>query len=308
MADTNLQNRLLGIEKNIQFLNGSAKWNDQLKAEYGWESPWWWFRARHFTICEMDRRGLTGNPVAEVAAQNRLLRDYSRRKKTPAIRISNLRWLSELMEGRVRFASAPSYSASSLYSSQQDDEISRSTFLPGSFFTVTKENGTREPLVGEVTFSRSFTRSIRGKSVAKPYWLLCFSTELDPRLLAEFPEEKPEEQGFFVLFDLVKFSRRVSEALETLGLIFGTVEVNYYDEHFPPNWQDGQFAAMGEKPFRFACQRELRMFLKPYGGKVVSFSSEIYIHTEKLHDIAGIYNSSGEKESGYGPRKLFSRR
>jgi hypothetical protein len=78
----------------------------------------------------------------------------------------------------------------------------------------------------------------------------------------------------------------------------GRVEVDYYDEHFPPPQQG---PVIGRKPFRFAYQRELRFFLLPEGRSRPAFGQHVCFSAEKMNDIAGVYNSIGEKEAGYGP-------
>lgn len=305
-SDAKLKSRLTGIEKNVQFLNSSASWNDALRAEYGWQSPWWWFRARQFTLCEFERRGMVSLPEKDIGAPTKLHRGFLKRRKPSAVRISKLEWLSELMNGKIRFGSASSYIAQALHDSQRDDEISRDTFFPGSVATITTENGVRHPLIGEIRLSGSRTRSTKEKIAIEPYWLLCFSTELDVRLLEEFNAESSQDQGFFVLFDVEKFHRRVAEAVQPLGLCCGRVEVDYYDEHFPPSWTKEQFHVIGLKPFRFAYQREIRFFLLPDNCTIPHhFSSHVCLRTEKMNDISGVYNSTGKKLAGVGPKRLF---
>jgi hypothetical protein len=303
-SEANLNGRLAEIEKNIQFLCGSALWNDALRAEFGWQSPWWWFRARQFTLCELERRGMVAPPAKDLGAPHKLHRDYIRRRKPLAVRISKIRWLTDLLDGKIRFGAASSYADPALQTSQRDDEIARDIFLPGSLATITLENGVRHPLAGEIRLSGSRTHSVEGKTTVLPYWLLSFSTEPDARLLGEFSLENMHEQGFFVLFDVEKFHLRLSEAAQPSELICGRVAVDYYDEHFPPSWGEGQFAVIGLKPFRYAGQRELRFFLLPDGGATHSLNSPFELQTEKLDDIAGVYNSMGEKEAGCGPRRV----
>jgi hypothetical protein len=302
-SDSNLKKRLIEIEKNIQFLDGSKSWNEAYEAEYGWQSPWWWFRARQFTICEFERRGISSVPAIDIGARNSFHSDYARRRKPTAVRISKLEWLADLLDGKVRFGAASLYNDVALQDAQRDDEIFRNVFLPGSLATFTTETGERRSLIGEIRLSTSYTYTINGTTTALPYWLLCFSTELDPRLLEEFSVGNRQDHGFFVLFDIEKFHRRLSESIQTLKVSCGRVEVDYYDEHFPPPQQG---PVIGRKPFRFAYQRELRFFLLPEGRSRPAFGQHVCFSAEKMNDIAGVYNSIGEKEAGYGPKRLFS--
>jgi hypothetical protein len=297
-----LKKRSIEIEKNIQFLDGSKSWNEAYKAEYGWQSPWWWFRARQFTICEFKRRGISSVSGIDIGARHLFHLDYARRRKPTAVRISKLEWLSDLLDGKVRFGAASLYNEVALQDAQRDDEISRNVFLPGSLATFTTETGERRNLIGEIRLSTSRTDTINGTTRALPYWLLCFSTELDPRLLEEFSVGNREDHGFFVLFDIEKFHRRLSEAIQMLKVNCGRVEVDYYDEHFPPPQQG---PVIGTKPFRFAYQRELRFFLLPEGKLRPAFGQSVCLSAEKMNDIAGIFNSRGEKVAGYGPKRLF---
>ena len=304
MSDIKLKGRLIAIEKNIQFLDGSKSWNDAYKAEYGWQSPWWWFRARQFTLCEFERREMTSAPALDIGAQTTFNWDYARRRKPTAIRISKLEWLADLLDGKVRFGAASLYNEMALQDAQRDDEISRNVFLPGSLAILTTENGKRHNLTGEIRLSTSRTHTVNGTTTALPYWLLCFSTELDHRLLQEFSGGIPRDHGFLVLFDIEKFHRRLSEAIHPFKVDCGRVEVDYYDEHFP---SPEQGPVIGTKSFRFAYQRELRFFILPEDKSNPAFGQHVCLQAEKMNDIAGIYNSIGEKEAGYGPKKLFSK-
>jgi hypothetical protein len=301
--------RLWEIEKNILFLNTSVSWNDTVPAEHGWQSPWWWFRARQFTLIELERRGITPTRSEDnISEPRRLLRDYSRRTGTKIVRVSQLRYLKQTIEGKIRFNAASCYEADDLLASQKDDEITRQTFFSGSLATAAGETGERLPLRGEIRLSVSRTYRKGMQSIVRPYWLLCFSTELDSRLLREFHDGTEYEQGILILFDVETFHRRVAEAIESLHLQCGRVEVDYYDEHFPPNWRDDQINIMGQKPFRFAHQRELRFILLPEKYEESSPPSVISFHTKAMNDIAGVYDSLGEKVAGVGPKRLFLRK
>lgn len=47
LADTSLQSRLAQIDKNILYLDSGLTPRDELPADHGWLSPWWWMRACH---------------------------------------------------------------------------------------------------------------------------------------------------------------------------------------------------------------------------------------------------------------------
>lgn len=61
--DAALQKRLDSIETNIQYLDTGQPVSAGHTAFSGWKSPWWWWRARHLTLLEFERRGLTPVPA-----------------------------------------------------------------------------------------------------------------------------------------------------------------------------------------------------------------------------------------------------
>ena len=149
--------------------------------------------------------------------------------------------------------------------------------------------------------SASRSISVDGFTKDLQYWLLCFSTELDSRLLDEFSGGQSNVYGYFVLFDIEKFHRRLSEAIHSIEINCGRVNVEYYDEHLPPM---DLTSVIGNKPFRFAYQRELRFFICGEESKIHSMP-QLCLRAAIMSDIAGVYNSTGEKEAGFGPIRLF---
>jgi len=231
---------------------------------------------------------------------------YARRRRPRLVRISKLKFLSDLIAGKLRFNPTSTYVDTQLRDAQRDDEICRKTFIPGSFFSISSGETSNGRPIGDVELSWSRTSTKCGRTEPLPYWLLCFSTELDPRLFSEFCGDTSDEHGYLILFNIEHFHRRIAEAIDPLGLICGRVEVDYYDEYFPPNWGKQLPPVIGTKPFRFAYQRETRFFLLPEAGKTTPLDSPLQFQSEKLDDIAGVYDAKGHKVSGYGPVKLFS--
>ena len=150
IPDIKLRQRLADIEKNIQYLDESKMWDDAQEAEYGWQSPWWWFRAYQFTLWECERRGIKPDSPLEIRRQTRYHYDYARKRKLTAIRVARLDWLADLLDGKVRFGAAASYNDPRLPLAQQDNEISRDMFLPNSSITLKTERETKSSFASPI--------------------------------------------------------------------------------------------------------------------------------------------------------------
>ena len=66
LSNAALQARLDGIDRNIQYLDSGTTPRDDLRAERGWLSPWWWLRIRHWTALEVEHRGFMPGPTPEI--------------------------------------------------------------------------------------------------------------------------------------------------------------------------------------------------------------------------------------------------
>jgi hypothetical protein len=57
LTDAGLHDRLTQIGKNILYLDSGRTPRDELSADHGWLSPWWWLRARYWTLLEFEPVG-----------------------------------------------------------------------------------------------------------------------------------------------------------------------------------------------------------------------------------------------------------
>ncbi|MGS1011164.1 hypothetical protein [Achromobacter anxifer] len=210
-----------------------------------------------------------------------------------------------LIHGRLRFAPAASYRDPALNIARADDELRKTYRRPGHAITITTQDGRRMNAIGDVEFSTTRVIESGHSLIDVPYWLCCFSTDLDPRLLNEFEAESPQDAGYIVIFDPRQFLRRALPELNRLAPFCKKelYQVNYFDPYFPDS---RELSAVTCKDFRYAHQREMRLILDPGLGPPPSIDSVIFANIGTLEDIAAVYARNGEKLAGAGPSSFLA--
>jgi hypothetical protein len=294
-----LQARLDAIDRNIQYLDVAAGPRDDWPPEKGWLSPWWWLRLRHWTRSEFARRGLAVQPAPEVAHPVPLHGDFlgiHAGRPPRMFRLSRVPYLMRFLEeGQLRFAPAVSYKAIEDDEARADDEMTKGYRRAGGLVTITRVHGRRIEAIGDVRFD---TTRATADEAAVPYWMLCASTDFDPRLLDAFPGGHGDD-GVLAIFDPLEFRRRAGVALaKAQPHVLGRIAVvDYYDVYHPPG---PDISPVTMKAMRFAYQRELRFVLDPGRGAAIA-ESAYFMNIGPIADIAGVYGGDGRRIAGTGP-------
>lgn len=212
-----------------------------------------------------------------------------------------MQYLQEMLnKGRLRFVCAQSYLDLEADRARQDDEMTKSYFRPGSAISIKSEAGRRIDPIGDVTFSTS--SAVTDKSIPVPYWMICFSSDLDPRLVSEFSAGQSDD-AILAIFDPIEFVRRLSKALRDFPRSRNDLApVNYFD----PWRTQSDLNAIFCKEMRFAYQREIRMVIDPRFPAMNASQSEFFIDAGSLEDIAGLYVPNGLKVAGKGPNSFIA--
>lgn len=305
LDDAALQQRLETIETNIQYLDAGGPVSPDQTAFSGWRSPWWWWRTRHLTLLEFERRGLTPAATSELATATVLapaLRGVNTGGGELLVRLSQRRFLMETLHaGRLRFAPAASYDNAAFDTARADDEMAKAYQRPGQVIRITAEDGTPIQAIGDVTFTRQRFSEQAGDLVAHPYWMLSFSSDLDPRLLDAFESAVPADDAFLVIFDVQAFFTRAQPAIERAAPsgTYSLIQNDYFDPYHPP--QSG-LHAIRSKLLGYAYQREVRFVVDPEAGTLATASDGcLYVDIGSIEDIAGMYGRDGAKIAGAGP-------
>jgi hypothetical protein len=304
LTNDDLQARLNEIDLNIQYLDSEPTSRDSLPPERGWLSPWWWLRNRHWTLNEFGARGIEPQPTTSIEPMPKIDEPFVGAcggGRLLLFRISRIPYLQEMLtEGRLRFVCAQSYLDLEADRARQDDEMTKSYFRPGSAISIQSENGNRIEPIGDVTFSSS--RTVTDNSIPVPYWMICFSSDLDPRLVSEFSAGQSDD-AFLAIFDPKEFVRRLLKALRGFPRSRNDLApVNYYDPWRAQTDLDAIFC----KEMRFAHQREMRLVIDPELPAANTSESAFFIEVGSLEDIAGIYLPSGSKIDGAGPSSFIA--
>lgn len=309
LSNDSLQLRLNGIDRNIQYLDSGKTPRDDLRAERGWLSPWWWLRVRHWTVLEFEERGLTPGPTPELAAMPALNPGFAgvvAGGQKLLIRISAKVWLLELLKrGRLRFAPAASYRDAGLGAARRDDEMSKAYRRPGQILKITGPRGEAITPIGDVEFNTSRSVERGGVLHDVPYWLCSFSSDLDPRLFLEFPSGHADGDACLVIFDPMAFVRRALPHLNRAApkatkRLFPT---EYFD---PYHHADQRLSPIFVKEMSYAYQREMRFTLDPESASILSGSEALFVEIGSIEDIAAIYSPFGAKLAGAGPERFMA--
>lgn len=299
LSDTALQTRLNSIELNIQYLDGADRRRDEMSPDDGWLSPWWWLRLRHWTLSEFARRGLDAQPSPAVVEPIPVGEDFRgiHSGSTPKLfRISRLPYLKDMLEhGNVRFGSASGYQSIENDEARADNEMKKGYKRSGRRVTITTLDGRPITALEEVSFD---TARMTSDMVELPYWMLCLSTDLDPRLFDDFPSAEGDD-AVISIFDPDEFMRRIRRAMAvTLPDVHVFPEtVFYYDIYHPPR---RDISPLTMKEMRFAYQREVRIVLDPGHAEAIA-EGAFTIGIGSIKDIAAIYTPDGRRVAGSGP-------
>jgi hypothetical protein len=189
VSDANLQARLEQIDKNILYIDSGSTSRDSLPAYHGWLSPWWWLRARHWTLLEFERRQLAPRSSPEIPAMPTLAIGFNGTVaggQKLLVRLSKRTWLLDLLGGRIRFAPAALYRDISVDAARSDEEMSKAHRRPGQSIQITDLQGNTTKPIGDVVFASRRSVERNGVLDDVPYWFCSFSSDLDPRLFHEF--------------------------------------------------------------------------------------------------------------------------
>ena len=299
LSDTALQARLNSIECNIQYLDGADGRRDEMSPDDGWLSPWWLLRLRHWTLSEFARRGLDAQPSPTVVEPVPVGEDFLgiHSGSTPKLfRISRLPFLKDmLVHGNVRFGLAAGYQEIENDEARADNEMKKGYKRSGRRVTITTLDGRSIAALEDVSFD---TARMTSDMVELPYWMLCLSTDLDPRLFDDFPSPEGDD-AVIAIFDADEFMRRIRLAMAvTLPDVHVLPEtVFYYDIYHPPR---RDISPLTMKEMRFAYQREVRIVLDP-GHREAIANGAFTIGIGSIEDIAAIYTPDGRCVAGTGP-------
>lgn len=308
LSDDELIARLAQIERNIQYLDSGRTPRDFLPPERGWISPWWWLRLRRWTLLEIERRGLAPAPTAPLHTTppvNSAFHGDMNGGARILTRISKKAWLLDTLQtGVLRFAPAAFYDDAALNAARADDEMGKSYSRPGEHLTVTMEDGREIPVLGDAVFTRHRQIERGADLTPAPYWLTCFSTELDPRLFVDFASDEPDQDACLVIFDVERFVRQALPALNATApfALKSLTQNTYFDPYHPPA---EPLSPITHKDMRYASQREARFVLDPEDGPALA-SGALFVTIGTIEGYAAVYGQDGRRIAGTGPDSFWA--
>jgi hypothetical protein len=241
-------------------------------------SSWYWYRKEHQTRLEFSMRhlALPCEPPAGVIDNSPV--NAPARPSWPnagdiLFRYGNRTYMDEMVaKGRVRVGAASYYRRIALGAARADEELEKSSFLPGQYTRITLRDGRSFPINGDMR-----------RTVAAPnYYTVCMSCDWDPALHGDFGAD-----ACVVLRAPKEFAHRLDAAAKSQleGWYFHHNPVEYFD---PYEMSKNQYFNAGMcKDFQFAYQREYRfLWIHLHGQEASGFR---YLDLGPLDDIADLH-------------------
>jgi hypothetical protein len=174
--------------------------------------------------------------------------------------------------GRIRIGPASHYRSLELGAARADEELEKSSFMPGEYARITTKDGKPIPIIGDVR-----------RTVSAPdYYTLCLSCDWDSALFEAFGAD-----ACVVIRHPEVFARRVDTVAkgQLEGWYFHHNPIQYFDPYEMPekHYLDAGMC----KDFRFAYQREYRFLWTHLEGREASGLK--YLDLGSLDDIAELH-------------------
>lgn len=181
-----------------------------------------------------------------------------------------------LNEGVVRLGSATFYAQMENDAARQDDEVTKTSYLPGEYARVATMAGREIPIIGDIT----------RKTSTSNYYLLCLSSEWDPQLFTAFKGA----DSCLLMKGWERVRKRLSGACEKAfpGCISSLIPVHYFDPYDLTAREPSIPILL--KDFRFAYQQEWRFICVPQNHEAPK--PAIYLNAGRLTDIAELFDST----------------
>jgi len=297
VADEALTDRSRSVGKALLWLLDEPR--DQVPCRAGYWSSWWWLRCWTQTQAELRRRDLTTPAPPDVAGPVALRAECRPVQAWWPVLWSRVGERQHLLDtlrlGRIRFQPAANYDDASLNDARRDNELERHRMRPSQSLIFTKEDGTS---------MRGATGDVRFTITTGPYWISCWSCELDPRLIDEFAAGDASVDSCIAVWDTEEMGNRIEAAAkqDLPGWTFADMPIQYRDPYAME--ADPKLPVSMTKDISFAYQRELRLGLLPPSR--AAETSALFIEIGSVEDIAGVYDRAGQKLMGSGPASLHA--
>jgi len=217
-------------------------------------SSWYWFRKEYQARLEFYLRQVP-IPVPDLSLYS--LRTGPAKPEFPnagdvLFRYGQKAHLQQMLnDGVVRLGSAISYAQMEYDAARQDDEATKTSYLPGEYARVATTDGREIPIIGDITRRTSTSN----------YYLLCFTSEWDSRMFTAY-----EADSCLLIKDGDRLHKRLSGACEMafVECISSLVPIHYFDPYDMMAREPSNPILI--KDFRFAYQQEWRFMCLPRNG------------------------------------------
>jgi hypothetical protein len=286
LTETGLQERLTQIDKNILYLDSGRTPRDGLSADRGWLSPWWWLRARYWTILEFERRELTPLATVGIPAIPTLAEGFHGTMAGGRKLLARISRRTATRHAGRPFAVYTSGSIAVCRRRRTRRRGAEKTHKTRASYSHQRSERKHSHSIGDVTFAVPCV----GAMECEDLLVRSFSGDLDPRL------SKARLGCLHHHFDQWNLFA-VATASESQHRGWPRAFPNGIDPHFLGGHK---LRSLISKEMAFAYQREMRLVLDPEDGPPLA-DGDFFVEVGPLADIAAVYAPTGERISGTGP-------
>ena len=274
ISNNELASRYDSIVRNIEAIVSDDR---HVIPIFSFISSWYWYRKEHQTRHEFALRKIPLNRGLPVLSKKDLRAGPARPRSPNAgdvlFRYGSKKWLQDFVQfGTIRISAAREYALLERDAARQDDELVKSSFMPGAYTKITTEDGQDLGILGDLK------ESVSGAD----YFVYCMSCDWDVGLFDDFNSDccvvikRPDE-----------FARRLETAAKSQldGWYFLRSPVEYFDPYERKAKQRIDNAM--SKDFRFAYQREYRFLWASFKGLIAT--GFISLDLGPLDDIAELH-------------------
>lgn len=275
ISDTELFGRYNHIVRNMRYIVSNDR---NIIPILSFLSSWYWYRKEHQTRYEFFLRKIPlDQDLPQITPKD--LTAAPKRPRHPnsgdvLFRYGSKKWLHDLVKfGRMRISAAQEYAALETDPARQDDELTKNTYLPGEYTTLTTTDGKDIKIIGDMK------QSVSGID----YYVYCTSCDWDPDLFKDFNSD-----CCVVINNPEEFARRLKLAAtsQLSNWYFHHCPIEYFDAYERTHNQHIDNAM--SKDLKYAYQREYRFIWASFNkGKAIGHK---YLELGPLSDIAEIYD------------------
>lgn len=215
---------------------------------YSYDSSWYWYKKEFQTRIEIYKRKILDKiNLAKAVTQNNKFLGIGMGNKL--YKFGRKEHIANMLEyGKIRLTPAKIYNDGLVQDPRTDNELKKTKYIPNNNARIVSMDGKSAPIIGDMRIEVS----------APNYYVFCTSLDYNKYMLTKFNYD-----SCLVINDINEFQKRIEINLPNKfqNWYFEGLQIQYFDPYCYS--KNEFFEAVLSKHFRFAYQREYRIFIDP---------------------------------------------